>query len=92
MRVHLLWHVHHANDEDGRARHAATLSGDWCSDEEAGDDIKLLGVYSTAALASSRIVQAQGLPGFRDEPNCFLSEPYEVDRDEWMAGYVVTDN
>jgi len=91
MRVHLLWHVHHASDEEGRTRHEGTLSGDWSADEEAGDDVKLLGVYSTAELASSRIAQAQGLPGFRDEPNCFLSEPYEVDHDEWTTGYIVTD-
>ncbi len=88
MHVYLLWHVHHADDEEGRARHAEARSGAWSADEQAGDDVKLLGVYSTAARAAARIDDARSLPGFCDEPECFLAEGYEVDRDEWATGYV----
>lgn len=88
MHVYLLWHADHADDEEGQARHQETLLGNWSVDEQAGDDAKLLGIYSTAAGAHTRIEQARSLPGFCDEPDCFLAEGYEVDRDEWAAGYL----
>lgn len=86
--VYLLWHVHHSGDDEGFARHQATLTGDWTSDEEAGDDVKLLGVYSTRANAQARADTARLLPGFRDEPECFVVDGYQVDHDEWQSGYV----
>jgi hypothetical protein len=86
--VHLLWHVAHHNEaaEDGGALH---LEGeDVYLDEQDGDDAKLLGVYSTRAAAEDRIRRARLLPGFADEPDCFLIAEHPVDRDEWTEGFV----
>jgi hypothetical protein len=77
--------VHHADDDEGRVRHQGTLDGDWYADEQEGDDVKLLGVYSTEAKANERIHEATALPGFSSESGCFLAERYEVDSDKWTA-------
>ena len=45
-------------------------------DEQAGDDIKVLGVYTSEAAAEARIAEAQFLPGFRDECQCFQITSY----------------
>jgi hypothetical protein len=80
--------VHHrAEDETGEVRHFAD-SGTVVIDEQEGDDVKLLGIYSSRATAEQRIARARDLPGFRDEPDCFLIAGYELDRDEWLEGYV----
>jgi hypothetical protein len=60
---------------------------------ELGDgetDEKLLGVYSTEEGAMSRIAVAVSLPGFRDAPAGFQVTRYEVDRDEWVEGFVTS--
>ena len=88
VNVCLLWHVHHAEDTEGRARHQGTLDGNWYADEEEGDQVLLLGVYSTEAKANDRIRKAKGLPGFGSEPDCFLVDSYEVDDDKWATGYL----
>lgn len=49
---------------------------------------KLLGVYSTRDLAEQRRERALELPGFREAPNDFVIDEYEVNRDEWTTGYV----
>jgi hypothetical protein len=86
--VYLLWHVsHHARDEHGKVRHRFP-DGELSIFEDDGDDVKLLGVYSARARAEQRIAQAQTLPGFQGEPDCFQIAAYTVDKDEWTGGYV----
>ncbi|WP_037676238.1 hypothetical protein [Streptomyces globisporus] len=55
--------------------------------ERDGDDVKLLGIYSSHAKAEGRIRQARLLPGFADEPECFVIDDYTLDEDEWTAGF-----
>ncbi|WP_238431402.1 DUF7336 domain-containing protein [Streptomyces cavernae] len=87
-RVHLLWHVRHAEPADGsEARHFAEEDDCW-ADEAEGDDVKLLGVYSSRDKAAERIARARLLPGFREEPKCFYIEEFTVDSDEWTEGFV----
>jgi hypothetical protein len=86
--VYLLWHIHHhAQDDNGNVRHRFP-EGELSIFEDEGDDVKLLGVYSTDAKAQQRISQAQTLPGFQQEPDCFQIVAYTVDKDEWTTGYV----
>jgi hypothetical protein len=85
--VYLLWHVHHRVTEGAEVRHFAGPDDFW-ADEEAGDDVKLLGTYSSREAARARIERARQLPGFSDEPDCFYVEESEVDKDEWTEGYV----
>ncbi|THA80273.1 hypothetical protein [Streptomyces sp. A0592] len=86
-KVYLLWHVHHYPQEGEGAGHFVEPDDFW-ADEQAGDDVKLLGTYSTREAARDRIERARLLPGFREEPTCFYVEESVVDQDEWIEGYV----
>jgi hypothetical protein len=54
------------------------------------EDAKLIGVYSTSELTEQARQRATSLPGFRDHPNGFIVDRYEVDRDHWTEGLVTT--
>jgi len=83
-----LWHVAHQNEgaPDGGTVHVE--DGVVFVDEQGGDDVKLLGIYSTREHAEQRMRQARLLPGFRDEPECFILDGYELDTDAWGEGFV----
>ncbi|MFD9323684.1 hypothetical protein ACFWDQ_39645 [Streptomyces sp. NPDC060053] len=88
MTVYLLWHIGHRNEagEGGATLH---LDGETVHvDEEDGDDVKLLGVYSTPEKAAERRRRARLLPGFADEPDCFVIDEHTLDEDEWTGGFV----
>ncbi|MFI7469189.1 hypothetical protein [Nonomuraea sp. NPDC049646] len=86
-RVYILWHVHHvARDEHGHVVHFR--DGDFSAQEDQGDDVKLLGVYSSEERARRRVAEARALPGFRDEPDCFWYGEVELDADAWTDGFV----
>jgi hypothetical protein len=57
-------------------------------DEEAGDDVKIVGVYSTGQQARDSIDRARLLPGFQDEPECFATDRYTLDEDKWPRGFI----
>jgi hypothetical protein len=84
VEAFLLWHIRHA---DGSVRHR-DADGQLVWDEEDGDDTKILGVYSTEQLAQDRIERARRLPGFADEPDCFMISRYVVDQDQWEDGFI----
>jgi hypothetical protein len=86
--VCLLWHISHALRDERCPRHLGE-NGDPLCDEQAGDDVKLLGVYSSEVAARARIESARLLPGFRDEPDCFQIAPYTIDKREWPEGFVI---
>lgn len=88
MEVYLLWHVRHASSPDGRRTEHRGEDGELIWDEEDGDDLKILGVYSTEQKAQERLIRARELPGFRDEPDCFLIDPYTLDEDRWTEGFL----
>lgn len=88
MDVFLLHHISHARSLDGSPTRHVDEDGDLVCDEQAGDDVKLLGVYSAMRRAQDRIREARDLPGFRDEPECFQIGKYQVDADEWPEGYL----
>ncbi|MFJ6088175.1 hypothetical protein ACIQI8_43140 [Streptomyces sp. NPDC092369] len=88
MIVYPLWHVVHHNEagNDGATMHVDE-TGVFC-DEADGDDVKLLGIYSTLDRVEERVRQARLLPGFREEPKCFHFDAYELDEDNWIEGFV----
>jgi hypothetical protein len=51
-------------------------------------DVKLIGVYSDEANAEAARIRTSGLEGFRDAPDGFLIDRYELDRDHWQEGYI----
>jgi hypothetical protein len=50
-------------------------------------DDKLIGVYSSATEAAAAKARKLQFEGFRDAPEGFLIEPYELDKDQWSEGY-----
>ena len=50
--------------------------------------VKVVGIYSSRALAEEAQNRAAALPGFCDEPDGFTIEPYAVDKDHWQRGFV----
>ena len=89
--VFLLWHISHAPRENTPLARHLDENGDPLCDEQAGDDVKLLGVYPSETAARSRIESARKLPGFSDEPDCFQTTQYTVGKDEWVHGYITTE-
>jgi hypothetical protein len=51
-------------------------------------DVKLIGVYSSEARAIEARERAKTLPGFRENPDGFHIDRYEVDKDSWTTGFV----
>ncbi len=57
-------------------------------DLDGATDVKMLGVYETehdAIEARNRLGTA---PGFRDHPDGFSIDAYELGRDHWTDGFV----
>jgi hypothetical protein len=52
------------------------------------EDVKLCGVYSTFALATAARLRLSMQPGFRDRPDDFTVDQYEIDLICWPEGYV----
>jgi hypothetical protein len=53
-------------------------------------DDKLIGVYSSEAEANAARIRKLQFEGFRDAPEGFLIERYELNRDYWSEGYFTT--
>ncbi len=56
-------------------------------DGSGEEDSKLIGVYSTQQLAEAARERSRQLPGFRDLPDAFAIDSYDVDADHWTEGY-----
>ncbi len=52
------------------------------------DDSKLLGVYSSKENAQKAKKRMKTLPGFKDSPNSFLIDKYELNKDNWTDGFI----
>ena len=50
--------------------------------------VKVVGIYSSEALAGAAMERTRELPGFSEEPDGFSIERYEVDHDHWARGFV----
>ena len=50
--------------------------------------VKVVGIYSSEALAEAAEARARLLPGFADEPDGFTIGKYAVDEDHWPRGFV----
>ncbi|WP_143494634.1 MULTISPECIES: hypothetical protein [unclassified Pseudomonas] len=56
---------------------------------EYGDreDVKIIGIYSTAELANEAALDISLAPGFKEFPQGFSVDPYELDRTFWKEGF-----
>lgn len=50
--------------------------------------VKVIGLYSSEALAEAAMERARVLPGFEDQPDCFTIERYRIDDDHWPRGFI----
>jgi hypothetical protein len=51
------------------------------------DEVKFIGVYSTAQRGRAAVARAKRLPGFRDHPDGFSVDAYQVDKTHWVEGF-----
>lgn len=58
--------------------------------QDAGcrDDAKLIGVYRSQEAVDAAIARLSERPGFRDFPEGFSTDAYELDKDHWSEGFV----
>lgn len=58
----------------------------WHENKNTGDQ-KLLGVFSSEQNAANAKVFYLEISGFRDSPDGFLMDRYEIDRKQWVEGF-----
>ena len=50
--------------------------------------VKVVGIYSSQALAEAAIQRTRILTGFVDQPDSFTIHRYDVDKDHWPRGFI----
>lgn len=55
---------------------------------ENGEDVKLIGVYSTRVLAEEAKSRSSLLEGFKDNLDGFEISKHKVDEDNWTSGFI----
>ena len=55
--------------------------------ENGCDEAKLLGVFSSYEKAEAAILEYKKLPGFKQRPNDFCIDNYEIDKKCWIEGF-----
>jgi hypothetical protein len=58
---------------------------------ENGEDVKLIGVYSSRVNAEEALLRSKMLKGFSDHQDGFEIDPYRLDQDQWTAGFITED-
>ena len=53
------------------------------------EDVKFIGAYSSEASARAAVERLRSQPGFRDYPDHFTIDPYEIDKGHWAEGFIV---
>lgn len=91
MDVFQVWHVRHAEFIDGRPTKHFDEDNELIIEEEEGDNLKVLGVYSSESDAHNRIDLARTEPGFAPEPECFYVAKYTLGEHLWVDGFVSLD-
>ena len=56
-----------------------------------GEDIRLVGVYSSKDAARNAVLRAGLQPDFRRFPNGFKISKHPLDKDQWPAGFAAAD-
>jgi homoserine kinase type II len=57
--------------------------------EDRMEDVKFIGAYSSHASAQAAVERLRSQPGFRDYPDAFTIDEYEIDKDHWIEGFIV---
>ena len=51
------------------------------------DETKILGIFSSKQKAKEVLAEYKQLPGFKEKPNNFLIDEYELDKKNWIEGF-----
>ena len=57
---------------------------------DEGEDVKVIGIYSSEQRARDAIARMSTLPGFSGAGGDFHISGYDVDVDHWQEGFVTT--
>ena len=60
-----------------------------CNEDEEDENVILIGVYSSERRALLTKERLKDKPGFRNFPEGFHLEEYEIDLDHWVEGFGV---
>jgi hypothetical protein len=85
--LYLLLHHHHLPTAEDPAVPDLFEDGEPLYWDDNEDSVKVLGLYTTPALAEARIEHFRELPGFRETPGGFAVHPYELDQPLWLRGF-----
>ena len=55
------------------------------------ESAKLLGIFSTEENAKKAINKYKKLPGFKDFPDDFIIDKYQINETEWNSGFITSD-
>lgn len=58
------------------------------SDDEYGDDYKVIGIYRSEESARAAVARLGGNSGFRDHPDGWHIGRFQLDQDHWKEGFV----
>lgn len=56
--------------------------------DDGEENAKLVGVYATSEEADAARTRVSDAPGFREVPEGFHVDGYELGKDHWTEGYV----
>lgn len=52
-----------------------------------GEDVKMIGAFSSQERAEEAILKISDQPGFRDLPDGFSVDEYKIDEIHWQEGF-----
>ena len=55
--------------------------------KNGNEDVKFVGVYSSRKEAEKAIAKLICISGFKDTPNGFSIDEYELNQTQWLDGY-----
>jgi hypothetical protein len=60
------------------------------SNLEGGEDVKLIGVYSTEEMANKALSRFLNIEGFKHHREGFDISEYRLNQDHWVDGFITT--
>jgi hypothetical protein len=52
------------------------------------EETKIIGIFSSKEKVEECIKKFKELDGFKDYPDCFFVDEYEIDKENWTEGFV----
>lgn len=56
--------------------------------DDGEEDVKLIGCYTSREKAEAAVERASKRPGFAGHPGGFVISKFELNKDEWVEGFV----